>query len=114
MDFTTDQHTSVEKIPQGYSRYSALLASENSFQIWRRFSILRTRLLLQKQDELSRLEEELENIDAEYEKSLPEWLGNNRKESSSAEKKEVLQKIDFALRDYGNINRYSLKSLQRY
>lgn len=75
---------------------------------------MRTRLLLLKQDELSRLEEQLENIDAEDEKSFPASLGNNRKESNNEEKKKVLEQIDCALRDYGIINRYSIKSLQQF
>ncbi|KAL7919638.1 hypothetical protein ACQKWADRAFT_322822 [Trichoderma austrokoningii] len=89
----------IEKFPQGYSRYSALLASDNSFQIWRRFSILRTRLLLIKQDKLSQLEARLENIDAEDEKFFPAFLGSNR-EDGNEERKEVLEQIDSSLKDY--------------
>lgn len=63
------------------------------------------RLLLLKQDELSQLEEQLENIDAEDEKSCPAFLGN-RREDENEERKEVLKKIDSALRDYGMINRH--------
>ncbi|KAL9479977.1 hypothetical protein ACSS6W_004763 [Trichoderma asperelloides] len=89
----------VNDFPQGYPRYSALLNSDKSFQVWRRFSTLRTRLLLLKQDELSRLEEQLENIDAEDERSFPIFLGNNR-EDNNQDRKEILKKIDIALNDY--------------
>ncbi|UKZ90843.1 uncharacterized protein TrAFT101_005842 [Trichoderma asperellum] len=89
----------VNDFPQGYPRYSALLNSDKSFQVWRRFSTLRTRLLLLKQDELSRLEEQLENIDAEDEELFPIFLGNNR-EDTNQDRKEILKKIDIALNDY--------------
>ncbi|KAK6450634.1 hypothetical protein FP744_10006884 [Trichoderma asperellum] len=103
----------VNDFPQGYPRYSALLNSDKSFQVWRRFSTLRTRLLLLKQDELSRLEEQLENIDAEDERSFPIFLGNNR-EDTNQDRKEILKKIDIALNDYGIINRHFMKKLQNY
>lgn len=74
---------------------------------------MRTRLLLLKQDELSRLEEQLENIDAEDEELFPIFLGNNR-EDTNQDRKEILKKIDIALNDYGIINRHFMKKLQNY
>ncbi|UKZ65394.1 uncharacterized protein TrAtP1_006587 [Trichoderma atroviride] len=85
--------------PPGYPRYSALLASNKSFQVWRRFSVLRSRLLLLKQDELSQLEEQLEDIDARDANILPIFLGSNRIDQNE-ERKRVLKRIDSALGEY--------------
>ncbi|KAL7953083.1 hypothetical protein V8C34DRAFT_321653 [Trichoderma compactum] len=89
--------TRVEDYPRGYPRFSALLAAEKTFQICRRFSTLRTRLLLQKQDKLSQLEQELEEIDDKDKSDLDR--GSYRFDENP-DRKEVLQKIDAALRDY--------------
>ncbi|EHK15286.1 uncharacterized protein TRIVIDRAFT_228323 [Trichoderma virens Gv29-8] len=89
----------IEDFPPGYPRFSALLASDKVFQVWRRFSILRTRLLLLKQDELSQLEEQLENIDAQDEDENPLYLASRRSDLNE-KRKTVLNKIDDALKDY--------------
>lgn len=101
----------VEDFPQGYPRFSALLVAERSFQVWRRFSILRTRLLLLKQDKLSQLEEQLENIDAYDEEDAPLFLGSYRRDQND-QRHEVLEKIDEALKDYGIIKYRSTRTLQ--
>lgn len=49
----------------GYPRFSALIATETLLHICRRFSNIRSRLLLEKQDELSKLEQQLELVDQE-------------------------------------------------
>ncbi|KAL7954333.1 hypothetical protein V8C34DRAFT_319921 [Trichoderma compactum] len=53
----------IEDFPPGYPQFSALVASHNSFHICRRFSTLRTRLLLLGRDRLSILERQFEKID---------------------------------------------------
>ncbi|KAI1438308.1 hypothetical protein GGR50DRAFT_705287 [Xylaria sp. CBS 124048] len=91
----------IEDYPSGYPQFSALIASHDAFHVFRRFSNLRVRLLLLKQDKISMLEEQLEHIDRE---SLKEaggllFLGNSRRDGNE-ERKAVLQKIDEALADY--------------
>lgn len=88
----------MEDYPSGYPRYSAILAADNSFQICRRFSVLRTRLLLLKQDKLSLLEQRLEAIDTNERRRL--FLGSSR-EDKNEERVAVLAEIDKALADYG-------------
>ena len=90
----------VEDFRPGYPRYSALIGSNDSFQICRRFSILRTRLLLEKQDRLSLLEKELERLDKE--EIAPLFLGSIRFDRN-IERLQVLSDIDTALADYGTL-----------
>ena len=52
------------------AKFSALVASHGSFHICRRFTNLRTRLILLKQDRLSYLEKQLEQIDREEESHI--------------------------------------------
>ncbi|RYP68848.1 hypothetical protein DL771_006466 [Monosporascus sp. 5C6A] len=87
----------VEDYPNGYPRYSALVASHDTFQICRRFTKLRTRLLLLKQDELSILEKRLENLDREEDILLR--LGSCR-EDDNPQRRTILAEIDTALADY--------------
>ncbi|KAK3386537.1 hypothetical protein B0H63DRAFT_467931 [Podospora didyma] len=87
----------IEDYPTGYPRFSALVASHDSFHFCRRFSNLRVRLLLLKQDKLSLLEERLEKIDREEVALLS--LGSSR-DDTNRERISVLAEIDAALADY--------------
>ncbi|KAI1074283.1 hypothetical protein F5B20DRAFT_574195 [Whalleya microplaca] len=88
----------IEDHPAGYPRFSALIASHDSFQICRQFSNLRTRLLLLKQDRLSILEQKLMKIDREESNLLR--LGSSRSDNNM-ERQLVLSEINDALADYG-------------
>lgn len=77
----------------------ALVAAHSSFHIGRRFSNLRVRLLLLKQDKLSLLEMRLDEIDRSETALLR--LGSCRSDDNS-ERQSVLSKIDSALADYGS------------
>lgn len=87
----------IEDYPSGYPRFSALIASHASFHVCRRFSNLRARLLLLKQDKLSLLEKRLEKIDREEVDLLS--LGSSRDDTNS-ERASLLAEIDAALADY--------------
>ncbi|KAH6688478.1 hypothetical protein F5X68DRAFT_205749 [Plectosphaerella plurivora] len=87
----------IEDVPQGYPRYSALLASHRSFLAFRRFLALRARLLLQKQDRLSALEEELATLDRQDATSLS--LGSLRCDQGR-DRERIMSEIDSALADY--------------
>ncbi|KAK4943912.1 hypothetical protein LTR10_016628 [Elasticomyces elasticus] len=52
-------------MPDGYPRVAAFLDSDENFMVYRRFGYLQSRLLLEKQDDLRRLECELELMDRE-------------------------------------------------
>lgn len=62
------------------------------------------RLALLKQDNICQLEEELKQIDESEKSQL--FLGNCRRDKNQS-RKEVLEKLDLALRDYGIGNQQS-------
>ena len=88
----------VEDYPLGYPRFSALVASHDSFHLCRRFANLRTRLMLLKQDRLSFLEKQLERIDREEDTLLR--LGCIRRDDNP-ERNSIFSEINEALADYG-------------
>lgn len=53
----------VNRFDDGYGNLATFQSSEESFSIYRRYSYLQARLLLQKQDDLHVLERELDNFD---------------------------------------------------
>ena len=53
----------LEKHPNGYPRLATFLASESSFSLYRGFSYLHSRVLLELQEEISALERELDQLD---------------------------------------------------
>lgn len=94
---STDLRT-VEDFRSGYPQFSALIASHASFHVCRRFLRARARLLLLKQDEVSLLESQLDQIDHEEERDL--FVGNSRRDKNP-KRKETLGKLDTALSNYG-------------
>lgn len=91
-------HKSVDRHRPGYPRYSALLSTHPSFHNFRRFTRLRMRLLLQKQDEVSRLEEKLDNIDAQETHHI--FLGCMRRDINP-ERLRLFQELKVVLAEYG-------------
>ena len=91
-------YLAVESLRPGYPRYSALLGQHKAFQNFRRFTRVRMRLLLQKQDEMVVLEETLERIDSQEEKDL--FLGCRRRDTNDS-RKQVLGQLSSALHEYG-------------
>lgn len=88
----------MEDHPSGYPRFSALIGTHSSFYVCRRFSTLRARLLLQKQDRIVKLEHQLQHIDEE--ELQPLFLGSLRRDRNQG-RERVLADIDVALQDYG-------------
>jgi hypothetical protein len=88
----------VEDHVSGYPRFSALIGSHPDFSIFRRFSNIRARLLLFKQDKLVVLEDKLVRLDAEEKCAL--FLGNIRRDRNE-ERLQLMEQIDSALKDYG-------------
>jgi len=91
----------VEDRPQGYPQFTALLSAYDPFLICRRFTRLRARLLLLKQDKLSVLEQRLDEVD-QQEKSLI-FLGKSRCDRN-ADRAAVLSDIESSLVDYGGVH----------
>ena len=87
----------------GYPNLAAFADSDESFMVYRRFGYLQSRLLLEKQNDLRRLEEELDRLDAvEIYMAAPEnvftrqWQGSQRK--------EILKSIEARFCEYSMMN----------
>ncbi|KAK8880192.1 hypothetical protein PGQ11_001486 [Apiospora arundinis] len=100
----------VEDFRKGYPRYSALISSHSAFHVFRRFRILRVRLLLSKQDELSALEKQLNDVDRKEKKPL--FLGALRSDANS-ERRRLLSNIDVALAEYDALAERNETALKR-
>ncbi|CVK92168.1 uncharacterized protein FMAN_07126 [Fusarium mangiferae] len=103
------ERVTIEERRKGYPRFSALMAGHSSFQIYRRFSDLRTRLLLLAQDEIAELEEQLNHID-KTEKS-PLFLASRRDDRNS-DRSVVTTKLRSALSAYDQLLDGTQRSLK--
>lgn len=88
--------TQVEDYPAGIPRFASLIGSHPAFNVCRRFSAVRARLLLLKQDKVSRLEKSLMDTDANETRLL--FLGSSRRDTNSA-RLGILTELDAALKD---------------
>jgi hypothetical protein len=107
IEFSLTYTWSVEDYRPGYPRYTALLAAYDPYLVFRRFSKLRTRLLLLKQDRLSVLEEKLEEIDRQ--ERCPLFLGKSRCDGN-AERLSLLSEIESQLAGYGKTLRGDIRT----
>ncbi|KAI9684131.1 MAG: hypothetical protein M1829_003401 [Trizodia sp. TS-e1964] len=87
----------VEDYRPGYPRFTALLSAYDPYFICRRFSKLRARLLLLKQDQISVHEQRLEQLDRE--EASPLFLGKSRCDGNR-ERISLLSDIESCLSDY--------------
>ena len=94
----TECFLEIEDYRPGYPQYTALLSSHPAFQNVRRFTRIRMRLLLLKQDEITMLEESLDRIDSQEDRPL--FLGSARRDVN-ASRKDVVKKLTTALAEYG-------------
>ncbi|KAK3343400.1 hypothetical protein B0T25DRAFT_554244 [Lasiosphaeria hispida] len=114
----------VEDYRPGYPRFAAIIGAHAPFHISQRFSRLRSRLLLLKQDEISVLEAQLDAVDEAETNAL--YLGNRRRDRNEV-RKRVVDEISLALRDYDELlernhrvlkyeaaQRWNLASLQNW
>ncbi|KAH7354607.1 hypothetical protein BKA65DRAFT_496671 [Rhexocercosporidium sp. MPI-PUGE-AT-0058] len=87
----------VEDYRPGYPRFTALIATHDLYFISRRFSKLRARLLLLKQDRLVVLERQLEEVDQA--ESCPLFLARRRSDANPT-RQALLAEIELRLADY--------------
>lgn len=88
----------VKSSPLGYPQFSTLMGVHPDFSVFRRFSVTRARLLLQKQQRVSELEMQLEELDSQEPRPL--YLGSFQADAN-ASRLQVLKDLDKALADYG-------------
>ncbi|KAK5693657.1 hypothetical protein LTR97_010226 [Elasticomyces elasticus] len=87
----------IEDHRPGYPRFSALIAAYEPYFVCRRFLRLRARLLLLKQDQLTLLERDLDDIDSNESHLL--FLGQSRSDGNT-QRLELLKQIEGSLADY--------------
>lgn len=88
----------AEAFREGLPRYSTLLGRLTEFRIFRRFAKFRTRLLLLKQDQISGLESELNDLDHLEQETL--FLGASRKDGNRR-RQAKFRLLEAALAEYG-------------
>ena len=98
----------VEKCPKGYPRLAAFHSSESGFSLYRGFSYLHSRVILDLQDELAALEKELDEKD-DYDCDTDD--GKRRLRSRDVDKHEP---ADDGLRPRGEILSDLRKKLLEY
>jgi hypothetical protein len=97
----------VEDFPTGYPQFTALLSTHPYFHIFRKFSHLRTRSLLNKQDELARLEEQLRELDDGD--ACPLFRGSFRRDRNT-HRTQLFGEINRQLGEYGEQGLHSVLS----
>ncbi|KAG5657466.1 hypothetical protein KAF25_006030 [Fusarium avenaceum] len=97
---TGNHSKKIEDFRPGYPRFTSLVSSHNPFFLFRRFSRLRARLLLIKQDKISVLEKKLDEID-EFEKA-PIFLGKCRMDRN-LDRLTVLSDIETGLAEFDDL-----------
>jgi hypothetical protein len=102
----------VKDCPKGYPLLAAFLDSDDNFMIYRRFGYLQARLLLEKQEELRRLEEDLDILDGReqerwkdaHARDNPLKSLKNGKKDKASERRVLIRKIEKKFRGYGTSN----------
>ena len=85
----------------GYRSFSAFVASDNDFFILRRFSALSARVLLGLQDQLSRLEEDLETLEKSVrKKDAPDIHNGSFRQETEKAREALVSQAQRLLRDY--------------
>ena len=99
----------VDDHPRGYPKLAAFMSSDENFLVCRKYSFLRSRVLLYRQDELSKLEETLVALDQEDWETddasrlalMSRKTDEARNEDPRYSRKTLIQKIDDKLKQYG-------------
>ena len=86
----------------GYPRLATFLDSEDIFSVYRRFGYLQSRLLLEKQDDLRRLEAKLDTLDGQDTPECQEGLVTRDvcEDEDPAPQQVLLQKIETKFLEY--------------
>jgi hypothetical protein len=98
----------VEDTALGYPRLAAFQAADPSYSLYRGFAYLHSRLLLDLQDELTTLEQELEDLDWEDHGENPDRLRSREidvdraaQEGAARNRRQLLEEIKTKLTEYG-------------
>ncbi|KAI0588054.1 hypothetical protein Alg130_01678 [Pyrenophora tritici-repentis] len=122
-EYVTENKTrKLEETPNGFPRLAAFQSSETNFSLYRSFSYLHSRVLLDLQDEITTLEKELDDIDWEDYEEDPRRLKSRDFDASQSDDKGeprsrrvILREIRDRLKDYDEvlIKARTLESFQK-
>ncbi len=99
----SERGNEVENFPDGYPRFAALMNSDINTRLYRRFGLVRNRLLLRKQDCIAQLSEKLRSMDKTDEHEHPEKLWSRRHGEDAKDdspRSRILVQLDTELKDY--------------
>lgn len=98
----------MEKTPNGFPKLAAFQSSEANFSLYRSFSYLHSRVLLDLQDEITSLEKELDDIDWDDFDEEPSRLQSRQFDNSQPDgegaprsRRIILRDIKAKLMEYG-------------
>ena len=85
----------------GYRYFASFVASDNDFFVLRRFSALSARVLLGLQDQLSRLEDNLEVLEERArEKAAPDVHNGSFRQETQEDREDLICQAQRLLREY--------------
>ncbi|KAF2197240.1 hypothetical protein GQ43DRAFT_381455 [Delitschia confertaspora ATCC 74209] len=122
LDITETRTRALENTPNGFPRLAAFQSSEANFSLYRSFSYLHSRLLLDLQDELTTLEKELDDMDEDDSYENPQRLRSREIDVQKAEaegdgrnRRVILKEIREKLMEYDEvlIKARTLESFQK-
>ncbi|OAK99935.1 hypothetical protein IQ06DRAFT_377793 [Phaeosphaeriaceae sp. SRC1lsM3a] len=110
IDVVETKTRTLEATPNGFPRLAAFQSSEANFSLYRSFSYLHSRVLLDLQDEITSLERELDDIDEDDECDDPDRLRSReldedraRNEGGRRNRRIVLKEIKGKLMEYDEV-----------
>ena len=91
----------MDQYPEGYGKLAAFIDCDPNFRIYRKFGWLHNRVLLHIQDELQKLEKELEIVDEWEAKSGDIVKLASRRSDTNKKRKDIIIAIKEKLDEYG-------------
>ena len=89
--------------PLGYPSWAAYQNSDPTFRVYKRFGTLRNRVILYRQQELAKLEEQLNALDIEDDEKHNHRIRSLRKDTADpgSNRMDLIDQIDLKLEHYG-------------
>lgn len=94
----------MDDYAEGYGKLAAFIDCDPNFRIYRKFGWLHNRVLLHIQDELQKLEDDLERIDAWEAKFGDDLKLACRRRDNNTERLKLIATIKEKLDEYGKKN----------
>ncbi|KAI4147746.1 MAG: hypothetical protein LQ340_005408 [Diploschistes diacapsis] len=94
----------IDEFPNGYPKLAAVESCDDNFLIYKKFKLVRNRVLLALQDEILVLQDDLTNLDDHHKKSDPARLYSRRRDDNvSTKRRDLLAKGEKLLLRYDKL-----------